>query len=244
MAEKKKKTENKVLDFLKKNWANTISISISIIAILISIQSNAYSRKSSNSEILVEDIGEVYNNGNYETWYLTVYGCNDDYSDGYLLYLETVGEFWLSNIGGLDTTLLATYFTSEFEIYDPRFDKNARDTWSTSIYEHPNLAIIGEEITSLEMPAGKGMPINLHAVNTAYFPTSEKALSYFQSLIGSSNQRTIENNGTWVFRFSDGKTYSKTYNYVEIRLLDYIENKPKTLNEQLEISCKEMYRSP
>jgi hypothetical protein len=243
-AEKKKQRVNEVVKFLKKNWASTISLVISIIAVLISMQSNMYSRKASSSDILIEDIGELYNRGNHQTWYATVYGCDDDYSDGYVLHFNTGGEFWLSNMGGLDTTLLATYFVSDIDIYDSRVNFNKDNTWRASVYEHPNLYFIGDEINSVEIPAGKGLPVNVLADTEAYFPTVDAAIQYFQSLIGDSTQKLIDKRGAWIFRFSDGKTYSKAYDKADLRLMDYLADKPKTLKEQLETSCKVMDRKP
>lgn len=242
---KQQQIENGIIKFFKKNWTNIVSIAVSISAVLISIQSNIYSRKSSNSNVLIEDIGEVYNNGDYETWHITVYGCNDDYSGGKILDFKTSGEFWLSNTGGLDTTLLATDFKSEINIPDPRPDSSMENVWTTSIYKHSSFDIFGNEIISLELPAGKGIPIYILADSSAFFTSSDKAISYFESLTsGNPSQERMGKRGTWIFRFSDGNTYTKTYNKTNIRLLDYIESKPKTLKEQLEVSCEEMYRKP
>jgi len=230
-----------MIKFFKKNWVNVVSILISVIALLISIQSNTYSKKSSNSQIQIEDIGEVYANNNKQTWYITVYGCSDDDSDGYILHFSTVGEFWVSNTGGLDTTLLVTDFASDIKTFDYRFGQREIDSWSASVYEHPNSETRGAYISLLEVTAGKGVPIYTSADSIAYFETADDAIHYFQSLIqGDSNQGLVEKRGIWLFRFSDGETYSKSYSMAEIKLMVYDKNKPNNLKGQLETSCNEM----
>jgi hypothetical protein len=238
---KKKQSVSEKSKFFQKNWASIISVIVSVIAILISIQSNIYSKRISNSDMLIEDYGEVHNNSSNKPWYVSVYGCKNDYANDYILNFSTGGEFWISNTGGLDATLLATDFTSDIDIYDYRvgFDKNY--TWKTSIYEHPNPDIFGDEISLLEMPAGKGLPVQLTAQILAFFPTENDALRYSNSLMnGDSYHNLTEKSGTWIFRFSDGKTYSKSYDQVDITLSRGSADKPQTFSQQLETSCEIM----
>lgn len=238
---KKKQPVSEKIKFFQKNWASIISVIVSVVAVLISIQSNIYSKRASNSDMLIEDIEEVYNNSSNQTWYVSVYGCKNDYANDYILNFSTVGEFWISNTGGLDTTLLATEFTSDIDIYDYRVGFDKHYTWSTSVYEHPNFDMIGDEINLLEIHAGKGLPVNMRALILAFFPTENDALRYSNSLMnGDPYHNLTEKRGTWIFRFSDGKTYRKSYDQVDIRLSRSSADKPKTFSQQLETSCEIM----
>lgn len=251
---KQKQPVREKIKFFQKNWASILSITVSVVAVLISIQSNIYNKRSSNSDILIEDYREVFdtssnevdNNSDSQAWYVSVYGCKSENNNEYILHFSTIGEFWISNTGGLNTTLLTTEFTSDIDIYDYRDDSDKYyNTWAASvIYEFPNsdtIGEIGEEINLLEMQAGKGLPVNIIAYTLAFFPTENDALRYAYPLLnGDSFQNPVEKKGTWIFRFSDGKTYSKTYNQAHIYLSAFNANKPDTLSRQLETSCEIM----
>lgn len=242
---KRRQTTSELLKFLKKNWASVVSIAISLMAVLISIQSNVYSRKASNSGLLIEDIGELHRKADDQVLYVVVHGCNDDYSDGYLLHFSTIGEFWVSNTGGLDTTLLVVDFSSDIGIDDSNIDPNKKITWITLMREHSSLDVVGNEINSLEIPAGKGVPLYVVSDYDLSFPTIEDATHFFQSIIFDGvTQKTIDKDGIWFFRFSNGNTYNKIYHKVNIRLENSIENYPKTIQEQLGVSCAIMNRNP
>lgn len=212
----------KIRGFLRQHWFSALSAIFSLIAILLSVQANYYSRKGLSADIDIKDIKTVNGIPKDETWFLNVTGCYQQASSQYYLEFRIPGEFWISNNGGSNVTLLTLDFSTGVKV----------DYWDVGMYEHPNLWHQGEYIAELDVPAGSSKPIYVYAVSSSRFQTLEDALdsvNYADFMASETHQRPQK--ATWSFRFSNNDVFTYSYQTAEFPQID--------LRQQLEQPCKQ-----
>ena len=113
----------KVIEFFSKNWYNTISLLISLTAVLIAIQANNYARRSSTPDLVINRIGD-------DSWSIFADGCYSSSKNQYRLSLSSMPEYWISNNGGLPSALIDVDFTSDLD----DDIKSESSKWSVTLY--------------------------------------------------------------------------------------------------------------
>jgi len=176
--------------YLKKNWIVIAPIVISFVAVIVSIQSNNISLKTSKAIISVKNTHEVRKTPE-DKWILNIKNaCYDATNNRYVVSLEAFEEFWISNSGNLDTTLVNIYFDSDLQI------SSLANRWATEMIDSRT----GDQMFELLVPSGTTIRIGTFTRANSYFQEINGALEYLQYVFSDNNIK-----GTYEFSFTDDK---------------------------------------
>ncbi|HLO16323.1 MAG TPA: hypothetical protein VK206_15935 [Anaerolineales bacterium] len=206
----------KLFRFFKKNWYNTVSLFLSLVAVFIALQANNYARQNSTPNLVVKDIGELNGRGKETSWILNIDGCYHKSRNTYELELVTGNEYWISNSGGLDSALVSLDFKSRL---DEDLKNRFEYLWYAHMYKHPNPDLIGDIMYQLDIPSASTVPLNVHAGIGQEFPTKEMLLSFLNSLpVINSGNGEYKIDGHWYFRFGNGITLIHSYDTMRVSM--------------------------
>lgn len=197
------------IDFLEANWYDTISLILSLTALVVAIQANIYARKNSTPTLSIKDNNDRRGAKYPMYWPLQVGGWNRKSTCGYELEFTSSNEFWISNNGGLSATLVSVSFITDF---DKAIKSDRAEKWNVTVHKHDNPAHFGDVIYQLDVPAGSTVPVYVYA-KTDYqsFHTKEAALSFVDSLrVNPIAGDTYKKSARYYFRFGDGTVLVRT----------------------------------
>ncbi len=196
-------------NFLRKNWFNIVSSLLSIVAIFLALKNLQYTQTATSVVIKVDDVREVYGTGELNTWILNIGTCSNQDSSQYIISFATHELFWISNTGGLQSTLLDANFTSDVNI-QPGIN-TISPNWTSSMYQYDDPYTIGQPIFLLNIPSGSTMPVYVNGSNDIVFSSLDAALRYTTALSAGASDNIIKKYGVWTLKFGNGMTYNKIY---------------------------------
>jgi hypothetical protein len=189
--------------FFAQNWFNLGTLLISVIALVVAVQSNLFAKEA--NDIARSSTNPLLNVvGDNETGNITVTGCNYDSQEPYRLKREMLDIFTFLNKGGLSASLLKVRFF-EGEIEYPHVNIRALD--------RERYLAEGELLDlPLDIEAGKARTWVVQASDLSSWRTIEDALRNINYPDPSSQilPRT-KTPGKWVFEFSDGTIIDSMY---------------------------------
>jgi hypothetical protein len=135
-------------------------------------------------------------------------------------------EFWITNSGGMNSTLVDVSFVIGIErVWESRFSNK----WYIEMHEHTNPHTKGDVIFDLNIPSGDTVPIYVTAIsNPVSFQTKEAALKYAGDLV---IRYSAFRASRWYFRFGDGTTLVRSNKKMTFSTGD--------LENSLDIPCEE-----
>ena len=189
------------LGFFVTNWYNVIALILSLTALVVAIQANIYARKNSTPTISIKDNQERSGQKSTTNWRLNLQGCYRKSIRAYELVLRVPGEFWITNSGGMNSTLVDINFVIGVDrVLENRFGTK----WYIEMHKHTNPHTKGDIIFDLNISSGETVPIYVTAIsNPVSFQTKEAALKYADDLVIKYAAFPASR---WYFRFGDGTT--------------------------------------
>jgi hypothetical protein len=190
-----------ILDFFVTNWHNALSLILSLAALVVAIQANIYAKRNSTPTISIKDNYERKGQKSTTDWRLNIQGHYRKSTRAYELILRAPGEFWITNSGGINSTLVDVSFVIDVDrVLENRF----RVKWYTEIHEHKSPHTKGDILFDLNISSGATVPVYVTA--TSYpvtFQTKEEALKFADDLV---IRYSAFSTSRWYFRFGDGTT--------------------------------------